>query len=64
MSDDLTIPLGKNGYHVYKYVPYGKVQEVIPYMLRRAQENGDMLGKSQHERKLILNEFQERFKLF
>lgn len=64
MSDDLTIPLGQNGYHVYKYVPYGNIQEVIPYMLRRAQENGDVLGKSQHERQLILNEFKERFKLF
>lgn len=64
MSDDLTIPLGKNGYHVYKYVPYGKVQEVIPYMLRRAQENGDVLGKSQYERQLILNELMERPKAF
>jgi Proline dehydrogenase len=64
MSDDLTIPLGKNGYHVYKYVPYGKVKEVIPYMLRRAQENGDVLGKSQYERQLILNELMERPKAF
>jgi len=64
MSDDLTIPLGKNGYHVYKYLPYGKVQEVIPYMLRRAQENGDVLGKSQHERQLLLIELKERFAIF
>eukprot|EP00557_Chaetoceros_sp_GSL56_P009942 CAMPEP_0176481802 /NCGR_PEP_ID=MMETSP0200_2-20121128/3030_1 /TAXON_ID=947934 /ORGANISM="Chaetoceros sp., Strain GSL56" /LENGTH=382 /DNA_ID=CAMNT_0017878063 /DNA_START=616 /DNA_END=1763 /DNA_ORIENTATION=+ len=61
MSDDLTIPLGKAGYSVYKYLPYGEIQEVIPYMLRRAQENGDVLGKSTHEKQLIVDELKTRF---
>lgn len=63
MSDDLTIPLGKMGYCVYKYLPYGEIQEVIPYMLRRAQENGDMLRKSNNEKRLIMNELKARCKI-
>ena len=63
MSDDLTMPLGENGYNVYKYLPYGKIHEVIPYLLRRAQENGDVLGKFLHEKKLIYNELRQRAKL-
>lgn len=49
------IPLA-DGYNVYKYVPFGAIREVIPYMLRRAQENSDILGKSQYEIELILDE--------
>eukprot|EP00934_Nitzschia_sp_Nitz4_P008861 Nitzschia sp. Nitz4//scaffold179_size51476//38049//39828//NITZ4_006930-RA/size51476-augustus-gene-0.3-mRNA-1//-1//CDS//3329539228//8851//frame0 len=44
MSDHLTLSLGQWGYRAYKYVPYGKVQEVIPYLLRRAKENSSMVG--------------------
>ncbi len=39
MADRLTYVLASNGYKAYKYVPYGPVREVIPYLLRRAQEN-------------------------
>lgn len=63
MSDDLTIPLGERGYNVYKYLPYGEIKEVIPYMLRRAQENGDVLGKSKYEMKLVIDELKERIKM-
>jgi proline dehydrogenase len=45
MSDHLTFLLGAKGYRAYKYVPYGPVEEVVPYLLRRAQENAAMLGK-------------------
>ncbi len=39
MADRLTYPLAAHGYKAYKYVPYGPIKEVIPYLLRRAQEN-------------------------
>ncbi len=44
MSDNLTIPLGKAGYKVYKYVCYGPVALVMPYLVRRAQENSGMMA--------------------
>ncbi|EOD38686.1 proline dehydrogenase [Emiliania huxleyi CCMP1516] len=44
MSDHLTFTLGGAGLKAYKYVPYGPLDEVMPYLLRRAQENSDALG--------------------
>lgn len=43
MADHLTYSLGGAGYKAYKYVPYGKIREVMPYLIRRAQENSDIL---------------------
>jgi proline dehydrogenase len=53
MSDRLTFNLGRGGYKAYKYIPYGPVQEVIPYLIRRAQENSSMLGGSAKELVMI-----------
>lgn len=53
MTDNLTYPLGRHGYSVYKYVPYGKIDEVVPYLLRRAQENSDVLGNAANEIALL-----------
>ncbi|KIZ00008.1 proline dehydrogenase [Monoraphidium neglectum] len=39
MADSLTFTLGQNGYEAFKYVPYGPIAEVLPYLVRRAQEN-------------------------
>ena len=44
MSDHLTYLLGAQGFKAYKYVPYGKVGEVMPYLIRRAKENSTVLG--------------------
>ena len=44
MADHLTYSLGAAHYKAFKYVPYGKIKEVMPYLIRRAQENSDMLG--------------------
>ncbi|KAL7701286.1 proline oxidase mitochondrial precursor-like protein [Lotmaria passim] len=43
MRDNLTVPLAKAGFHVYKYVPYGPVRETIHYLGRRAVENSSVL---------------------
>lgn len=45
---------------VYKYIPYGKVGETIPYLLRRAQENSGMLSEATHERGLLVKEIGRR----
>lgn len=44
MADALSFGLASRGHAVHKYVPYGPVREVLPYLLRRAVENGDVLA--------------------
>eukprot|EP00546_Thalassionema_frauenfeldii_P010270 CAMPEP_0178907258 /NCGR_PEP_ID=MMETSP0786-20121207/7269_1 /TAXON_ID=186022 /ORGANISM="Thalassionema frauenfeldii, Strain CCMP 1798" /LENGTH=456 /DNA_ID=CAMNT_0020579033 /DNA_START=287 /DNA_END=1654 /DNA_ORIENTATION=- len=63
MSDNLTFKLGEMGYHAYKYVPYGKVDEVMPYLLRRAQENSAILGNSTREQEFLKKELLRRFRV-
>ncbi|CAJ1366335.1 unnamed protein product [Effrenium voratum] len=54
MADHLTFTLARYGYKSYKYVPYGPVDEVVPYLIRRTQENSAILGSPsvQEERRL------------
>ncbi|MBL7898452.1 MAG: proline dehydrogenase family protein, partial [Crocinitomicaceae bacterium] len=63
MSDHITYNLAHNGYNVVKYVPYGPVKEVLPYLLRRAQENTSVAGQTSRELSLIIKE-KERRKLY
>ncbi len=60
MSDNLTFNLAKAGYRVAKYVPYGQVHDVIPYLIRRAQENSSVTGDASRELGLILQEVKRR----
>ena len=61
MSDNLTFTLGNHGYNAFKYLPYGEVQEVVPYLLRRAQENSDVLSNAGIELALLQEELKKRF---
>ena len=60
MSDHITYNLAKAGFNVVKYVPYGTVQEVMPYLFRRAQENTAIAGQSNREYELVKKEIQRR----
>ena len=60
MSDHISFNLSSNGFNVAKYVPYGPVKEVMPYLLRRAQENTSVAGQTGRELSLILKERKRR----
>lgn len=60
MKDHLTYNLGKNGYRAYKYVPYGEVKMVMPYLIRRANENSSIAGGANAELTMILQELSRR----
>jgi len=60
MSDNITFNLANAGFHVSKYLPYGPVEDVIPYLLRRAQENTSVAGQTGRELSLIKREMNRR----
>lgn len=60
MSDNMTFNLSNAGYNVAKYVPYGPVKEVIPYLIRRAQENSSVTGEMGRELTLVKQEMARR----
>lgn len=60
MSDHISFNLANAGYNVAKYVPYGPIREVIPYLIRRAQENTSVKGQTGRELSLIQKEMKRR----
>ena len=60
MSDNISFMLAREGYNVAKYVPYGPVESVMPYLLRRANENTSVAGQSSRELTFIRKELKRR----
>ena len=60
MSDHITYNLANKGYNIAKYVPYGKVKTMIPYLIRRAEENSSVTGQSSRELLMIKQELKRR----
>ena len=60
MSDNLSFNLAAAGYNVAKYVPYGPVKAVMPYLFRRAEENTAVAGQMGRELSLISKEKKRR----
>ncbi len=61
MSDNITFNLAQGGYNVAKYLPYGPLKEVVPYLIRRAKENTSITGDMSRELKLIETELKRRY---
>jgi len=60
MSDHISFNLANDNYNVAKYVPYGPVKEVLPYLIRRAEENTSVAGQTTRELSLIVKERKRR----
>jgi proline dehydrogenase len=60
MSDHISYNLAEAGYNVAKYVPFGPIKEVMPYLLRRADENTSVAGQTGRELSLIAKEIKRR----
>ncbi len=60
MSDHISFNLAKAGYHVAKYLPFGPVRDVMPYLIRRAEENTSVVGQTTRELDLISKERKRR----
>ncbi len=62
MSDNISFVMAKQGYNIQKYIAYGPVKQVIPYLIRRAQENTSVEGQTTRELDLIMTEIKRRGK--
>ena len=60
MSDHITYNLANEGYNVAKYIPFGPVKDVMPYLIRRAEENTSVSGQTTRELDLIMGELSRR----
>jgi proline dehydrogenase len=60
MSDNITFNLAKAGCSVSKYLPFGPIEDVVPYLMRRARENSSVAGQTGRELSLIMQELKRR----
>ncbi len=63
MSDTLTFSIVQSGYKVYKYLPFGRVQDVIPYLIRRSQENSTIFKHASSDASIMWSELKSRIKI-
>jgi len=63
MSDHITFNLANENFNVIKYLPWGPIHQVIPYLIRRAEENASVKGQTSRELSLIRNEISRRKKV-
>lgn len=61
MADNISYTLSQYGLPIFKYLPYGEVEQVIPYLIRRGQENAAMMERTKLECELIFDELKYRF---
>jgi proline dehydrogenase len=60
MSDNISYNLAENGYNIAKYLPFGPVKDVMPYLIRRAEENTSVAGQTSRELSMIKSERNRR----
>jgi proline dehydrogenase len=60
MSDHISFNLAREGYNVAKYIPFGPVKDVMPYLIRRAEENTSVAGQTSRELSLLQREKKRR----
>ncbi|MBT8273742.1 MAG: proline dehydrogenase family protein, partial [Bacteroidia bacterium] len=60
MSDHISFNLASQGYNVAKYIPFGPVKDVMPYLIRRAEENTSVAGQTNRELELLKKEKKRR----
>ena len=60
MSDNISYNLAEHGYNVAKYLPFGPVRDVMPYLIRRAEENTSVAGQTSRELNLLKTERDRR----
>jgi proline dehydrogenase len=60
MSDHISFNLADKGYNVAKYLPFGPVRDVMPYLIRRAEENTSVAGQTSRELSLLKQERKRR----
>lgn len=60
MSDNISYNLAEHGYNVAKYLPFGPVRDVMPYLIRRAEENTSVAGQTSRELNLLKTERSRR----
>ena len=62
MCDFISYSLGASGYGIIKAIPYGPLDDVIPYLTRRANENRGIFDKVKKEKRLLKTEFMRRLR--